>query len=56
MKLTPCNPAMLQARDTILQADVNNINAGANRCAITPLGRWPLAVGDRAGLLPALSQ
>jgi len=33
MKLTPCNPTMLQARDAILQADVN-INAGANRCAI----------------------
>jgi subtilisin-like proprotein convertase family protein len=33
MKLTPCNPTMLQARDGILQADVN-INAGANRCAI----------------------
>lgn len=33
MKLTPCNPTMLQARDAILQADAN-INAGANRCAI----------------------
>jgi len=33
MKLTPCNPTMLQARDAILAADVN-INAGANRCAI----------------------
>jgi extracellular elastinolytic metalloproteinase len=33
MKLTPCLPTMLQARDGILQADVN-INGGANRCAI----------------------
>ncbi|HEX7839872.1 MAG TPA: M36 family metallopeptidase [Kofleriaceae bacterium] len=33
MKLTPCNPSMLNARDAILQADVN-VNAGANKCAI----------------------
>lgn len=33
MKLTPCSPTMLQARDAIIQADAN-INAGANRCAI----------------------
>jgi hypothetical protein len=33
MKLTPCNPTMLQARDAIIQADVN-INAGANRCKL----------------------
>ena len=33
MKLTPCNPTMLQARDAIIQADAN-INAGANRCSI----------------------
>src|ERR1041384_7233951 len=33
MKLTPCNPTMLQARDAILQADAN-INAAANRCKI----------------------
>ena len=33
MKLTPCSPTMLQARDGILQADVN-INGGANRCPI----------------------
>jgi hypothetical protein len=33
MKLTPCNPTMLQARDAIIQADAN-INAGANRCTI----------------------
>jgi len=33
MKLTPCSPTMLQARDAILQADVN-INGGVNRCAI----------------------
>jgi extracellular elastinolytic metalloproteinase len=33
MKLTPCSPTMLNARDGILQAD-QNINGGANRCAI----------------------
>ena len=33
MKLTPCNPTMLNARDGILQAD-QNLNAGANRCKI----------------------
>ncbi|HSS03326.1 MAG TPA: M36 family metallopeptidase, partial [Kofleriaceae bacterium] len=33
MKLTPCNPTFLGARDGILQADAN-INAGANRCKI----------------------
>jgi subtilisin-like proprotein convertase family protein len=33
MKLTPCNPTMLQARDAILQADAN-LNAAANRCKI----------------------
>ena len=33
MKLTPCSPTMLQARDAIIQADAN-INAGANRCKI----------------------
>ena len=33
MKLTPCNPTMLQARDAILQADANS-NGGANRCKI----------------------
>lgn len=33
MKLTPCSPTMLQARDGILQADAN-LNGGANRCAI----------------------
>jgi hypothetical protein len=33
MKLTPCNPTMLQARDGILQADAN-INGGANRCKL----------------------
>ncbi|TMQ08787.1 MAG: hypothetical protein E6J91_32350 [Deltaproteobacteria bacterium] len=33
MKLTPCNPSMLAARDAILQADVN-LTGGANRCAI----------------------
>jgi len=33
MKLTPCNPSMIAARDAIIQADVN-INAGANRCKL----------------------
>jgi extracellular elastinolytic metalloproteinase len=33
MKLTPCSPTMLQARDGIIQADAN-INGGANRCAL----------------------
>ena len=33
MKLTPCNPTMLQARDAIIAADASN-NAGANRCAL----------------------
>ena len=33
MKLTPCSPTMLAARDAIIQADVN-LNAGANRCAL----------------------
>lgn len=33
MKLTPCNPTMLQARNAILQADVN-LFGGANKCTI----------------------
>jgi Fungalysin metallopeptidase (M36)/Proprotein convertase P-domain/Fungalysin/Thermolysin Propeptide Motif len=33
MKLTPCNPTMLQARDAILSADAI-LNGGANRCAL----------------------
>jgi subtilisin-like proprotein convertase family protein len=33
MKLTPCNPTMLQARDAIIQADAN-LNGGANRCKL----------------------
>jgi hypothetical protein len=33
MKLTPCNPSMINARDAILNAD-QQINNGANRCAI----------------------
>jgi hypothetical protein len=33
MKLTPCNPTMLQARDGIIQADAN-LNAAANRCKL----------------------
>jgi len=33
MKLTPCNPTMLQARDGIIAADAQ-LNNGANRCQI----------------------
>jgi len=33
LKLTPCNPSMISARDAIFQADAN-INGGANRCAL----------------------
>jgi len=33
MKLTPCNPSMLDARDAIIQADAN-LDGGANRCAL----------------------
>jgi len=33
MKLTPCNPTMLNARDAIIQAD-QNINGGANKCTL----------------------
>jgi hypothetical protein len=33
MKLTPCLPTMLQARDGIITAD-QQINGGANRCAL----------------------
>jgi subtilisin-like proprotein convertase family protein len=33
LKLTPCNPSMISARDAIIAADAN-INAGANRCAL----------------------
>jgi subtilisin-like proprotein convertase family protein len=33
MKLTPCNPTMLQARDGIIAADAQ-LNNGANRCEI----------------------
>src|SRR5262245_8572378 len=33
MKFTPCSPSFLNARDGILMAD-QNINGGANRCAI----------------------
>jgi len=33
MKLTPCNPTMLNARDAIIQADAN-LNGGANRCKL----------------------
>jgi extracellular elastinolytic metalloproteinase len=43
MKLTPCNPTMLQARDAILQADVN-VFASANRCKI-----WQAFAGRQMG-------
>jgi len=33
MKLTPCNPTMLDARDAFIAADASS-NAGANRCAL----------------------
>jgi subtilisin-like proprotein convertase family protein len=33
MKLTPCNPSMINARDAIIQADAN-LNGGANRCKL----------------------
>ncbi len=40
MKLTPCNPSMRNARDAILQADVN-INSGATSARCGP--RSPIA-------------
>ena len=43
MKLTPCNPTMLAARDGIIQADAN-INAGANRCKL-----WTAFAGRQMG-------
>ncbi|HEX7844053.1 MAG TPA: M36 family metallopeptidase [Kofleriaceae bacterium] len=43
MKLTPCNPTMLNARDAIIQADAN-INAGANRCKL-----WTAFAGRQMG-------
>jgi hypothetical protein len=43
MKLTPCNPTMLNARDAIIQADAN-LNAGANRCKI-----WAAFAGRQMG-------
>jgi hypothetical protein len=43
MKLTPCRPSMLAARDAIIAADAN-INAGANRCAL-----WTAFAGRRMG-------
>jgi len=33
MKLTPCNPSMLDARDALIQADAN-LDGGANRCKL----------------------
>jgi hypothetical protein len=43
LKLTPCNPTMLQARDGIIQADAN-LNAGANRCKL-----WTAFAGRQMG-------
>jgi extracellular elastinolytic metalloproteinase len=43
MKLTPCTPGFLGARDAILAADAN-INGGANRCAI-----WRAFAGRQMG-------
>jgi hypothetical protein len=43
MKLTPCNPTMLDARDAMLQADAT-INRGANECAI-----WAAFAGREMG-------
>jgi subtilisin-like proprotein convertase family protein len=43
MKLTPCNPTMLQARDGIIQADAN-LNGGANRCKL-----WTAFAGRQMG-------
>jgi Zn-dependent metalloprotease len=43
MKLTPCQPTFLQARDAIIQADAN-INGGANRCAL-----WAAFAGRQMG-------
>ncbi len=43
MKLTPCNPTMLNARDAIISADAS-INAGANKCAI-----WRAFAGRQMG-------
>jgi hypothetical protein len=45
MKLTPCNPTMLQARDAIIQADAN-LNGGANRCRLwAAFARRQMGVG-----------
>jgi extracellular elastinolytic metalloproteinase len=43
MKLTPCNPTMLNARDAIIQADAN-VFGGANRCKI-----WQAFAGRQMG-------
>ena len=54
MKLTPCQPTMLEARDAILQADVN-IDAGSHRCALWTAfaGR---GMGDGASSPPDTAQ
>jgi subtilisin-like proprotein convertase family protein len=43
MKLTPCNPSMLNARDAIISADAN-VNAGANKCKL-----WTVFAGRLMG-------
>ena len=54
MKLTPCQPTMLDARDAIVQADVN-IDAGSHRCALWTAfaGR---GMGDGASSPPDTAQ
>jgi len=44
LKLTPCNPSMISARDAIIQADAN-INGGANRCKL-----WKAFASRQMGL------
>ena len=44
MKMTPCNPTMLQARDAIIQADAS-LNGGANRCKL-----WAAFAGRQMGV------
>jgi len=43
MKITPCSPSMLNARDAIIQADAD-IHGGANRCAL-----WTAFAGRAMG-------
>ncbi|KAH6585427.1 hypothetical protein BASA61_006828 [Batrachochytrium salamandrivorans] len=49
MKLQPCNPNFIQARDAIIQADKNN-NGGAHFCEIQKgFAARGLGTGARAG-------